>query len=313
MSAWVVVFGSLNMDLVAGVKRIAAPGETVPGLSLDRFPGGKGANQALAAHKAWGPGGAVRLFGKLGGDPLGAELLAFYRAEGLAVDGIAVSAAAPTGTALIQVERDSGQNAIVVVPGANADFAPKDMAAVEVREGDILLSQFEVPLDCILALFQRGRNLGAVTLLNPAPAKPIHEALLAAVDIFVLNEPELAVLTGTDVTEDSPDREIEGAARALVSAEGQSVVVTLGPRGALAVREERSYRVPGRPVAAVDTTGAGDCFVGTLAAALAQGRGFEDALATANAAAALSVQRRGAGPSMPTAEEIAAALRGDGR
>ncbi len=308
MSARVVVFGSLNLDLVASVTRIAAPGETVPGLSLDRFPGGKGANQALAAHRAWGPGGQVRLVGKRGDDPLGEELLAFYRAEGLALDGIAVSATTPTGTALIQVERDSGQNAIVVVPGANADFAPADMAEIDVREGDILLSQFEVPLDCTLALFQRGRAAGAITLLNPAPAKPIHEALVEAVDIFVLNEPELAFLTGVEVAEDSPDKEIEAAARALLSGEGRKVVVTLGARGALAVEGKRSHRVPGRPVTAVDTTGAGDCFVGTLVAALAQGRPFKDALAAANAAAALSVQRRGAGPSMPTAEEIAAAL-----
>jgi ribokinase len=295
MSGRVVVFGSINMDLVAGVERISRPGETVPGLSFATFPGGKGGNQALAAHLA---GGAVHLLGKVGDDPLGHELLDFYRARGLPVDGIALSAAQPTGTALIQVERASGENSIVVVPGANGDFAPGEMDGVEVAAGDVVLSLFEVPLDCIARLFERARGAGATTVLNPAPAKPADPALLGAVDVLVVNETELAFFSGAEVSEASGEDAIAAAARSLAVSGDQTVVVTLGVRGTLAVRGAETIRVPGRRVQAVDTTGAGDCFVGTLAAS------------SANAAASLSVQREGAGPSMPSADEIEALLRG---
>lgn len=311
MSARVVVFGSINMDLVAGVTRIAAPGETVAGYSFATFPGGKGGNQALAAHLAAGGEATVVLVGKVGDDALGRQLLDFYRQQGLSTDLIARSAGQPTGTALIQVERGSGQNAIVVVAGANGDFTADEMAAVPLQAGDILLSQFEVPLACIAALFRRGRGLGTVNMLNPAPAKPIDQGLLGLVDILVPNETELAALAGAAITAASPDEEIAAAARRLVTRADQKVVVTLGPRGALAVVGENILRVPGRPVTPVDTTGAGDCFVGTLAAALARGQPFAAALATANVAASLSVEREGAGTSMPTAAEIAAAARSD--
>ncbi len=311
MSARVVVFGSINMDLVAGVSRISTPGETVAGHSFATFPGGKGGNQALAAHHASGGQAAVALVGKVGDDTLGQELLDFYRRQGLATDLIARSAGQPTGTALIQVERESGQNSIVVVAGANGDFTPGEMAAVPLQGGDILLSQFEVPLDCIGALFHRGRSLGAINILNPAPAKPIDGALLGLVDILVPNETELAFLSGAAITEASSVEEIAAAARALANRADQRIVVTLGPRGALAVAGEETLRVPGRPVTPVDTTGAGDCFVGTLAVALACGKPFASALAIANTAASLSVQKEGAGPSMPTAKEISAAVRSD--
>lgn len=311
MNGRVVVFGSINMDLVAGVTRISAPGETVAGQTFATFPGGKGGNQALAAHHAAGGTAEVVLFGKVGDDPLGQELLAFYRHHGLSTDRIARSANQPTGTALIQVERASGQNSIVVVAGANGDFAPDEMAAVPVQAGDILLSQFEVPLDCIAALFERGRGLGTINILNPAPAKPVDGGLLGLVDILVPNETELAFLSGAAITEASADAEIAAAARSLAARPDQKIVVTLGPRGALAVQGGATLRVQGRPVTPVDTTGAGDCFVGTLAAALAQGLGFAEALAAANVAASLSVQREGAGTSMPTAEEIAEVLTGD--
>ncbi len=311
MSARVVVFGSINMDLVAVVTQISAPGETVAGHSFATFPGGKGGNQALAAHHASGGEATVMLVGKVGDDALGQELLDFYRRQGLATDLIARSTGQPTGTALIQVERESGQNSIVVVAGANGDFTPGEMAAVPLRAGDILLSQFEVPLDCIGALFRRGRSLGTVNILNPAPAKPIDGGLLGLVDILVPNETELALLSGTEIIEGSSDEEIAAAARALANRADQRIVVTLGPRGALAVAGEETLRVPGRPVTPVDTTGAGDCFVGTLAVALARGRPFASALAIANTAASLSVQKEGAGPSMPTAKEISAAVRSD--
>ena len=310
MSARVVVFGSINMDLVAGVARIAAPGETVAGQSFATYPGGKGGNQALAAHHAAGGEAAVILFAKVGNDALGDQLVAFYRQQGLATDFIARSAEQPTGTALIQVEQETGQNSIVVVAGANGDFAPDEMAAVPLAAGDVLVSQFEVPRDCIAALFRRGRAIGTVNLLNPAPAKPVDAALLGLVDVLVVNETELAALAGAAVTGDSPDDDVAAAARRLAVRAEQRIVVTLGPRGAVAVAGRETFTVPGRAVKPVDTTGAGDCFVGTLAAALACGRDFADALAAANVAASLSVQRKGASTAMPTASEIAAAMGG---
>lgn len=311
MSVRVVVFGSINMDLVAGVERISRPGETLAGQTFATYPGGKGGNQALAAHKAAGSEAAVRLFGKVGSDTLGEELLDFYRRQGLATDLIGRSASEPTGTALIQVERESGQNSIVVVAGANGDFTPGEMDAVPLQAGDILLSQFEVPADCIAALFRRGHGLGTVNILNPAPARAIDRDLLGLVDILVPNETELAFLSEAPITEASTEKEIAAAARRLAARPDQRIVVTLGPRGALAIVGQETLRVPGRPVAPVDTTGAGDCFVGTLAAALARGLSFPEALTTANIAASLSVQREGAGTSMPTAEEIAAAMGSD--
>ncbi len=204
MSGRVIVFGSINMDLVAGVEKISRPGETVAGLSFATFPGGKGGNQALAAHLS---GARVVLLGKVGDDPLGHELLDFYRARGLPVDRIALSAAQPTGTALIQVEKASGENSIVVVPGANGDFAPGDMDGVELAPGDVVLSQFEVPLECIARLFARARAAGALAILNPAPAKPAEPGLLRNVDVLVVNEPELAFFSGTEVTEASADKQ----------------------------------------------------------------------------------------------------------
>ncbi len=307
MSGRVVVFGSINMDLAAGVDRISRPGETVVGRTFATFPGGKGGNQALAAHLAAGGSAEVVLFGKVGHDAFAEELIEFYRRQGLATDRIARSAREPTGTALIQVEQESGQNSIVVVAGANGDFTPDEMAAVPLEAGDILLSQFEVPLDCIAALFERGHGFGTTNILNPAPAKTMDGGLLELVDILVPNETELAFLSGAPITESSGDEEIAAAAHSLAARPDQRIVVTLGPRGALAVLGGETLRVPGRAVTPVDTTGAGDCFVGTLATALARGLGFSEALAMANAAASLSVQRKGAGTSMPSAQEIAAA------
>jgi len=308
MSARVVVFGSINMDLVAGVARIAAPGETVAGQSFASYPGGKGGNQALAAHHAAGGEASVHLVGKVGSDALGDQLVAFYRQQGLATDFIARSPVQPTGTALIQVERETGQNSIVVVAGANGDFTPEEMAAVPLEAGDVLVSQFEVPQDCIAALFRRGREIGTVNVLNPAPAQRVDAALLDLVDVLAPNETELAALAGAALAETASDEEVAAAARRLAARAEQRIVVTLGPRGALAVVGRETLRVPGRSVTPVDTTGAGDCFVGTLAATLACGWDFADALAAANVAASLSVQRKGAGTAMPTAAEIAAAL-----
>jgi ribokinase len=194
------------------------------------------------------------------------------------------------------------------VPGANALVSADDVGAPVFAKGDVAVSQFEIPLPTIAAFFKRARDAGATTILNPAPAKMFGPELLDLVDILVLNETELGFLTGSELREtDEPARFVE-AARSLRTSSDRMICVTLGKRGVLALAGREELSVAGRAVKAIDTTGAGDCFVGALAAQLADGAALRAALAFANAAASISVQRRGAGPSMPTAAEVAAVL-----
>ena len=265
------------------------------------FPGGKGANQAVASAKLGAP---TTLIGRLGTDAFGRQLRTFLAAQ--AVDLTHVQdTEAHTGTAIITVA--DADNTIVVVPGANALVGAEDVAAVELAKGDVAVSQFEIPLMTIRTFFQRARAAGAITILNPAPAIMFGQDLLDLVDILVLNETELGFLTGTELRgSDDPARFVE-AARSLQRGD-RIICVTLGKRGVLALIDGEASLVAGRAVMAVDTTGAGDCFVGALASRLAGGKSIREALAYANAAASICVQRMGAAPSMPTAAEVAALL-----
>jgi ribokinase len=199
-------------------------------------------------------------------------------------------------------------NTIVVIPGANALVGADDVRVVPLLAGDVAVSQFEIPLPTIAAFFQRAREAEALTLLNPAPAMKIPSELLALVDILVLNEIELGFLADADLADSDEAAKIIAVARSLQARQDQTICVTLGKRGVLALAGGEEIAVPGRAVTAIDTTGAGDCFVGALAAQLAGGEQLCAALAFANAAASISVQRMGAGPSMPTAKEVAAVL-----
>ncbi len=216
------------------------------------------------------------------------------------------TADAHTGTAIITLA--DADNTIVVVPGANGLVTPEDVAAVPVATGDITVSQFEIPLPAISAFFTRARAAGATTILNPAPAREFGKDLLDLVDVLVLNETELGLLAKAELREGDDVARFVEAAGALRARPGQIICITLGKRGVVALADGETIAVPGRAVKAVDTTGAGDCFVGALAAQLAQGSTIRDALGYANAAASISVQRLGAAPSMPTAAEVAAAL-----
>lgn len=305
MTSRVIVFGSINLDLVAGVEKISSPGETVSGHSFETFPGGKGANQAMAAHRA---DGEVTLFGKVGDDAAGRQLLEFYQSNDLSTDNILTTTAHPTGTALIQVEQDSGENSIVVVPGANAEFTNAEIDSIDIAAGDVLVSQFEVPQSAIERLFRRARACGAKTILNPAPASDMHFTLLDVVDVLVVNETELSFFAGQSLSDSSSNDDIAAIARELTVSNQQVILVTLGKRGCLAVVGDQIISVPGRDVKAIDATGAGDCFVGSLGMKLSQGSALEEALNFANVAASISVQREGAGPSMPLAEEILSIL-----
>jgi ribokinase len=299
----VVVAGSINMDVVATAERHPKVGETVAGKEVRYFPGGKGANQAVAAAKL---GAATALIGRLGADAFGQELKAFLAAQGVGVSCVRETAEADTGTAIITLA--NAENAIVVVPGANGLVGADDVAAAGLAQGDIAVSQFEIPLPAISAFFKQARAVGATTILNPAPAKAFDVELLDLVDILVLNETELGLLARLELRDTDEPARFADAARSLRVRDDQTICVTLGKRGMLALLDGEAMIVPGRDVTAIDTTGAGDCLVGALAARLAQGAPIRDALGYANIAASICVQRMGAAPSMPTVAEVNAVL-----
>jgi ribokinase len=299
----VFVAGSINMDVVATAARHPKVGETVAGKAVHYFPGGKGANQAVAAAKLGAPS---ILIGRLGTDAFGQQLRKFLGQQGVDLAFTKDNADIHTGTAIITIA--DADNTIVVVPGANALVSADDVAAPALAKGDIAVSQFEIPQATIAAFFKRARAAGATTILNPAPAIACEPGLLDLVDILILNETELGLLTNTGLHDgDDPARFVE-AARSMQVRPDRIVCVTLGKRGVLALIGGEALTIAGRAVQAVDTTGAGDCFVGALAAQLAGGRTIRDALGYANAAASICVQRMGAAPSMPTAAEVAAVL-----
>jgi ribokinase len=299
----VFVAESINMDVVATADRHPRIGETVAGQAVLYFPGGKGANQAVAAAKLGAP---TMLIGRLGKDAFGRELKTFLAAQGLDLSLVQEIAEAHTGTALITIA--NADNTIVVIPGANALIDAADVTAPMLAKGDIAVSQFEIPLPAIHAFFKRAHAAGAKTILNPAPATEFSRDLLDLADILILNETELGLLTKTGLCETDDHTRFIDVARALQTREEKIICVTLGKRGVLALVDGKPLIIPGRTVRAIDTTGAGDCFVGAVAAQLACGKSINDALAYANIAASISVQRIGAAPSMPSATEVEAII-----
>jgi ribokinase len=295
----VFVAGSINMDVVATAERHPGIGETVAGREVLYFPGGKGANQAVSAAKLGAP---TMLIGRLGNDAFGRELKAFLAAQSIDLRFVQETADAHTGTAIITLA--NADNTIVVIPGANGLVSTEDVAAPQLAKGDVAVSQFEIPLRTISAFFKRARAAGATTILNPAPAMVVGTELLDLVDILILNESELGLLAKTELRgNDNPARIID-AAKPLHRDGKRIVCVTLGKRGVLALVDGRPLMIEGRAVKAIDTTGAGDCFVGAVAAQLAANKSTSEALNYANVAASICVQRMGAGPSMPTAAEV---------
>jgi ribokinase len=297
-SPTVAVVGSLNLDIVVPVPHHPAPGETVLGGDHFRNPGGKGANQAVAAARL---GQATAMVGRVGDDDPGQTLLEALRADGVDTSGVLVTKDAPSGIALIAVD-DRGENAIVVSPGANARVTVADVggAAGTLAAAAVTLLQLEVPQQAVAQAARLSRGL---VLLNPAPApaEPLPAELLSEVDVLVPNRLELAGLVGGAVP--ATLDEVEAMARALGR---PAVVVTLGPDGALVVETEESAHVLAPEVEAVDTTAAGDSFCGALADALVRGQALADAVGWAVRAAAITCTRPGAQASLPTREEVEA-------
>jgi ribokinase len=300
----VFVAGSINMDVVATAERHPRVGETVAGHQVLYFPGGKGANQAVSAAKLGAP---TTLIGRLGTDAFGHDLKIFLAAQGVDLSFVQETAEAHTGTAIITVA--NADNTIVVVPGANAMLDADDVTAPVLARGDIVVSQFEIPQTTVSAFFNRARAAGARTILNPAPMIAFDAKLLDLVDILILNESELGLLAEIELRDTDDSERIIEAARSLQGNGGRIVCVTLGKRGVIALADNEPLIIPGRAVKAVDTTGAGDCFVGAVAAQLAAGKSIRDALDYANVAASICVQRMGAAPSMPTVGEVETSRR----
>ena len=296
MSA-IVVLGSANMDLVVRQARLPRPGETMFGSDFSTVPGGKGLNQAVAAARA---GGDVGFVGAVGRDEFGDRLRRTLHEEGIDTGGLA-EVDAPTGTAHIAV-LDGGENAIVVVSGANSTVtALDDESRRRIEDARFLVAQFERPIELIGEALVVARGMGIRTVLTPAPVQPVDDSLLRLVDVLIPNAQEACELAGVgDETE---------AALALSRLAGL-VVMTRGARGVLVAREGAVVtELPARQVEAVDTTGAGDTFAGVMVAWLASGAELEAALRAATVAASISVTRPGASTSMPTWDEIDAALQ----
>lgn len=295
----VAVVGSVNIDLVASVARLPLPGETVHAIGFEQFVGGKGGNQAVAAARL---GRQVALVGLTGEDTEGRAVRASLAAAGVDVTHLGSTRTAGTGRAIVLVGQDA-ENSIVVIGGANAALAAEHLveAADVLAEAAVVVTQLEVPVATVL---DAARRAGGTFVLNPAPAQELPTELLALVDVLVVNETEYAVVLGRPLPDDLADVEAHVAALGL----GCAVVVTLGGRGAALCQAGEVVRVPSPPVPVVDTTGAGDTFIGALADALSRGERAPDALRWAVHAASLSVGALGATTGMPTREQVAASI-----
>lgn len=298
----ITVIGSINLDLIANVSRLPEAGETVPGDDFRTAPGGKGANQALAAARA---GGQVRMIGAVGKDAFAAEALACLKQGRVDLSGVGETHAS-TGTALILVD-GKGENVIAVVPGANASVLPGDMAKAFLKKGEIVLLQHEIPIATVRKALAAATAAGAVSVLNTAPFRADAADLLAAADYVVANETEF------DLYADALDLgggDRASRMRAFVEKTGRTVIVTLGGDGVLAATPEGDLSVPALKVTPVDTVGAGDTFCGYLGAGLDAGLPLEEAIRRAAAAGSLACLKPGAQPSIPHGKDVDAALAG---
>jgi ribokinase len=297
-----VVIGSANRDLVVRVAHIPAPGETVLGGDFVTMPGGKGANQAVAAAQL---GARVQFVGRVGQDPFGDTLTADMTAVGIDTTYLTQDAQQPTGVALIGVD-SHGQNAIIVAPGANGQVGIDDVEAARdaIAAAQAVLIQLEIPLPTVAHAVALAKSVGTAVILNPAPVRhtdPLPASLLSQVDVLTPNEHEAANLLGFPSAD---GLDMEQTAHRLLALGVGSVIITLGADGCLIAGAEGTQRLPALPVRPVDTTAAGDCFTGALAVGLAEGLALLDAARFASRAAALSVTRLGAQPSLPTRAEV---------
>ena len=300
-STKIVVVGSTNMDMVVKTTHIPVPGETVLAGSFFMNPGGKGANQAVTVARL---GGEVIFISKVGNDVFGKQSSQLFDEEGINTFHILSDDELPSGVALITVDQ-SGENSIVVASGANANLNPSDIedALDKIAAAGILLMQLEIPMETVHFVAKYAASKGVKVILNPAPVNTLTPELLSYIDIMTPNKTEAAMISGINVTDIDTARE---AGSAICKLGVKSVVVTMGALGSVICQDGRSTVVPAQVVEAVDTTAAGDVFNGALAVALSEGKDLPDAVDFASRAAAISVTRLGAQPSIPYRNELLA-------
>jgi len=294
----IVVLGSLNMDVVLKVPHAPVAGETLEGHSIQHIPGGKGGNQAVSCARQ---GARVSLIGCIGADAHGEALRTALQGDGIDTDALRTDPAAPTGTALVMVE-DSGQNRIVVIAGANASLQIDAPAlSAQLAGADFLVTQFESPMAQVQRSMELAHRAGCKVLLNPSPMRPFDAALWPLIDTLVVNEVEAGALVGQPV---ATVHEAAAAGAALRARGVARVIVTLGAAGAVVIDGDGARHHPAPQVKVVDTTAAGDTFLGAVAVALASGASLDEAASLGIRASALCVTRPGAQPSIPTRDEV---------
>jgi ribokinase len=305
MGQGITVVGSLNADLVVAVRRFPTAGETVTGHDFAVFSGGKGANQAFAAGRLALPEVAVRMIGQVGNDSYGGWLRKNLEDVGIDVSQVTTDPGAPTGLALVALDA-SGQNQIIVVPGANGLFKPSALTVAhhQIADSAVLLLQLEIPLPTVQTAARIGREGGAIVVFDPAPARVIPDGLLRSIHYLTPNESELSVLTGGAPQAALRRGEAVSRARQLIARGVAKVVVKMGRQGVLLVTDSLEQLTPAFPVEAVDTTAAGDAFNAGFGFALGEGASETEAIRFGAAAGAVCVTRRGAQPSMPTRAEV---------
>lgn len=294
----ILVIGSSNTDLIARVKRFPASGETIEGTQFLQAMGGKGANQALAAHKL---GAKVKFITCLGKDKNGENTLWYYHNEGLDVSSSLIIDNASSGTAMILVD-DKGENCIVITPGANHQLTPEFIAKQEneIADAEMILLQMEIPFTTVSKVCELAKRHNKSIMLNVAPAHPLNSEMIKMIDILVVNETEAEIISGQKITERN---EIEMVDK-LLGMGARTVVMTLGRRGCIMKNKAEFHFVPAFDVKTLDTTAAGDTFCGALASELSNGKKWEEALKFATAASAICVTRMGAQPSIPSEKEV---------
>ncbi len=291
----IIVFGSINLDLVTRTHRLPKPGETLAGISFFTASGGKGANQAVAAAKL---GMTTWMIGRVGRDSFGQELVESLQQSGVKCDRILIDESTTSGIATIAVE-DTGENTIVIIPGANAGINESDCDRLTdlLPDAAALLLQLEIPLPSVLAAAKKAHNAGIPVILDPAPARELPPELYSLIDIITPNETELSLLTGIAV------KDIETATEAITELQNRGVrtaIAKLGAKGVLCAKGEEQFFVPAFDVEAVDTVAAGDAFNGALAVAIAEGLSLLDAVVWGAAAGALAVTKPGAQSALPS-------------
>lgn len=295
----IVVVGSINMDLVTNVKRIPKKGETLIGSGLNNISGGKGANQAVAAAKL---GANVEMIGRVGDDTFANDLLKSLTENKVGVKHVNKTINEPSGTAIIMVE-ESGDNAIVVISGANAklDYRDIDSAIDTIQSAKIVVTQLEVPIETVKYTLSKAKALNKYTILNPAPAAYLEDDIIVNTDLLTPNETELEILSGIKINNDS---DIILAGKKLLDRGVKNLIVTLGENGSMYINKDGHKKFPALKVDVVDTTAAGDSFTGALAVGLCEGKTIEDSIKFATQVAALTVTKFGAGQSLPYRHEI---------